>query len=392
MSASSSRSHDASSAGSNAATCSCSVRARRDLPSESRNRPRNPRCVSSLSAGTSESPSSCPQLLGTTRDVRENSAIWFGSAESDCCVTRRRRGGTRASRALSSPHPPNTQVSIPFAREERHGARLTRCRSGGGGDLFVARQAPRDDLRDAVVAHRHAVEHIGRLHRALLVRDHDELRTVGVRAQELREATDVRVVERCLDLVEEVERARPREEEREQERDRAEGLLAARQKRQARDALPGRAQLDLDPGLLVLLLRLGQPEPPLAAGEERCGHLAEVLLDRRERLGEAGLDRPCQVVAELLELVEALLQVGALHRELLEPLLLGVVFLLRERIDLAELLAALLRARELLGELVAVLALRRLGRGGVEPPLCLVVLGIRARQLDVDGRQPLAGG
>jgi hypothetical protein len=59
------------------------------------------------------------------------------------------------------------------------------------------------------------------------VRDDDELRTVGVAAEELDEATDVCVVERGLDLVEQVERVRLRQEEREQEGDRAESLLAA---------------------------------------------------------------------------------------------------------------------------------------------------------------------
>ena len=114
---------------------------------------------------------------------------------------------------------------------------------------LVPRQAPRDDLADAVAAHRDAVEHVGGLHRALLVRDHDELGAVGVATQQLHEAGDVRVVERGLDLVEEVEGARLREEEREQERDRTERLLAAGEQRQPRDPLARRPQLDLDPGL-----------------------------------------------------------------------------------------------------------------------------------------------
>ena len=79
---------------------------------------------------------------------------------------------------------------------------------GRGGDRLFARKPARDDLRDAVGAHRDAVEHVGRLHRPLLVRDHDELRAVGVAPKQLDEAADVRVVERGLDLVEEVERAR----------------------------------------------------------------------------------------------------------------------------------------------------------------------------------------
>src|SRR5581483_533992 len=115
--------------------------------------------------------------------------------------------------------------------------RLTTAILRGDG---LALEAARDDLRDAVAAHRDAVEDVGRLHRPLLVRDHDELRAVGVAAQELDEAADVRVVERDLDLVEEVERARPREEEREEERDRAERLLAAGEEREPRHLLARR--------------------------------------------------------------------------------------------------------------------------------------------------------
>ena len=182
------------------------------------------------------------------------------------------------------------------------------------GDFLVVRQPARDELRDAVAAHRHAVEHVGGLHRPLLVRDHDELRAVGVLAQQAGEAADVRVVERGLDLVEEVERARPREEEAEEERDRAERLLAAGEQREAGDALADRAQLDLDARLLALVVGLGEAQPALAAGEERRRDLGEVLLDRREGLLEAPLDRLGQVAAQLLELLEAALEVGALGR------------------------------------------------------------------------------
>src|SRR5581483_452097 len=126
---------------------------------------------------------------------------------------------------------------------------------------------------------------------------------------------DVRVVERGLDLVEQVERARPGEEEREQERDRAERLLAAREEREPRDALAGRAQLDLDAGLPVLV-RLGQAQPALAAGEERGGDLGEVPLHGGEGLGEAALDGLGQVAAQALELLEARLEVGPAAGEL----------------------------------------------------------------------------
>src|SRR4051794_6324300 len=58
------------------------------------------------------------------------------------------------------------------------------------------RQPPRDDLRHAVAGHRDAVEAVGGLHRALLVRDDDELRAVGEAAQDAEEAVDVEIVER----------------------------------------------------------------------------------------------------------------------------------------------------------------------------------------------------
>src|SRR5205814_4896796 len=82
---------------------------------------------------------------------------------------------------------------------------------------------------------------------------------------------------------------------------------------------------------------------------------------------------------------------SALRRQLLEPDLLRLVLLLRERVHLTELLAPPLIPPELLGQLVAILAFRRLGVRRVEPPLRLVALRVGARQLDVDRRQPLAG-
>ena len=162
----------------------------------------------------------------------------------------------------------------PRARgRRRRGRRASRPRvagrgGGGGGSrrpsgrallplITIARQAAGDDLGDAVARHRDAVQAVGRLHRALLVRDDDELRAVGEAAQEGEEAVDVEVVERGLDLVEDVERARPGEEDGEQERERGQRLLAARQQRQALGRLAGGRDLDLDAGVVVLLLLLG---------------------------------------------------------------------------------------------------------------------------------------
>src|SRR5262249_40276024 len=187
---------------------------------------------------------------------------------------------------------------------------------------------------------------IGGLHRRLLVGDDDELRPVGEAAQERDEAPDVRVVERRLDLVEQVEGARPREEEREQERDRAQRLLAAGQQRQARDALARRSELNLDAGAVLVLALLGQRETPFAAGEERRSHLREVALHCLERLGEAALDRLYQLAAQVLELVQAALEVLSLLRDVLQAGLLLLVLLARKGVDSAELLTAALQPPE----------------------------------------------
>src|SRR5581483_8139224 len=188
-------------------------------------------------------------------------------------------------------------------------------------------------------------------------------------------------------------RARPGEEEREQERDRAERLLAAREEREPRDALAGRAQLDLDAGLPVLV-RLGQAQPALAAGEERGGDLGEVPLHGGEGLGEAALDGLGQVAAQALELLEARLEVGPAAGERVEPGLLGPVLLARERVHLAELLAPPLEPRQPLRELLAARPLRarpagRRAAGGLEAAPGLVALGVDAGELDLDRALPL---
>src|SRR5439155_559995 len=136
--------------------------------------------------------------------------------------------------------------------------------------------------------------------------------------------------------------SRWREEKGEEERDRAERLLAARQERQPLHLLAGGPQLDLDAGLALLVLRVGQAQAPFATREERRGDVCEIPLHGVERLGEASFNRLRQLRAQLLELGEALLEILALNRELLEARLLRVVLLLRERIHLAERLAAAL--------------------------------------------------
>jgi len=103
----------------------------------------------------------------------------------------------------------------------------------------------------------------------------------------------------------------------------------------------------------------------------------EVPLHGLEGLGEAPLDGLGQLRTELLELVEARLEVGPLRRELVEALLLGLVLLLRERVDLAERLAAALEPLDRVRELVAVVAFgRRVRVRMLEPAAGLLGLAL----------------
>src|SRR3954452_10629526 len=204
-----------------------------------------------------------------------------------------------AATVASSPESPRRRARLPISKTTVRP--LGRC-------CVTRRKAARHDLRYAVIGHGYAVQRIRRVHRALLVRDDDELRAVGVAAQQREEAVDVEVVERGLDLVEDVERARLGQEDREEEGDRGHRLLAAAEQREALGRLARRRDLDLDPvevllgellagvGLLGGRLLLGAAEhraraavlldeaqAPAAPGEDVLGELLEVLGGRVER-------------------------------------------------------------------------------------------------------------
>ena len=88
---------------------------------------------------------------------------------------------------------------------------------GAAVAFAFGRKLATDHLRDAVAAHRNAVERIGRFHRPLLVRNDDELSAVTVEPQQFKEAPDIQIVERSFDLVEDVERTWLGQEDGEQE-------------------------------------------------------------------------------------------------------------------------------------------------------------------------------
>src|SRR5450759_5803432 len=65
-----------------------------------------------------------------------------------------------------------------------------------------------DQLRDAGLLHRHAVEPVRDLHRLPVVGNEDELRVFLHALEHLHETPDVRIVQRRVDTVEQAERAR----------------------------------------------------------------------------------------------------------------------------------------------------------------------------------------
>ena len=124
-----------------------------------------------------------------------------------------------------------------------------------------------------------------------------------------------------------------------------------------------------------------RPSPP---GNSVRRDLLEVLRDRRERLGEAALDRRRELGAELLELLEALLEILALRPQVVEALLLGVVLLSRERIDLTERGATYLEPFDAARKLVAILSLGRLDVARrLETPRSVCDVGVDPRDLDL---------
>src|SRR5205085_4459176 len=114
-----------------------------------------------------------------------------------------------------------------------------------------------------------------------------ELGAVGVGAQELEEATDVEVVERRLDLVEDVERAWPRKEDSEQERDRGHRLLAAAEQGQALHRLARGRDLDLDAERVVRVQAGGVPRSLRLGGRLGLGLRANLLGAVARRVGAA---------------------------------------------------------------------------------------------------------
>ena len=80
-----------------------------------------------------------------------------------------------------------------------------------------------------MVAQRHPVERLGLCHRGVVMGHDQKLLIDGQPLEDAVEAHNIRIVERCIDLVQHVERTRIYRLQRKQEGERRQGPLAARQ-------------------------------------------------------------------------------------------------------------------------------------------------------------------
>ncbi|KGD44404.1 hypothetical protein DO72_5716 [Burkholderia pseudomallei] len=166
------------------------------------------------------------------------------------------------------------------------------------------------------------------------MRDEKELRLVGHRAHEIREALGVRVVERRVDLVEQAERRRIQLEHREHERGRRQRLLAARQQVNRRVLLAGRLRHHLHAGVENLVarhdeLRLPAAEQAREQIAEMAVHFVEGRLQERARFLVDLADR-------VLERLDRVRQIGRLRIEEHLALARGRELVERRHVDRAE--------------------------------------------------------
>ena len=145
------------------------------------------------------------------------------------------------------------------------------------------------------------------------MRDENELRAVGHRADDVVVPGHVRFIERSIDLVENAERRRLDLEDGKDEADRGQRLLAAAHQLDGRQLLARGLRDDVD-ARLQHVLGVGQPELGATAAEHAREDLFEALVHGLERL----LEEPPRLAVHLLdrarEVAQSLLEVGLLRR------------------------------------------------------------------------------
>ena len=165
--------------------------------------------------------------------------------------------------------------------------------------------------------------------------DHEELAVLAQLLVDLQQPAEVGVVERGLDLVEDVERRRPGLEQRDQEGHRHQGALATGEQGEPLDLLAGWPGLHLDAGG-EHVAGVGEDEPPLAAREQPREDVVEGRADVGPGLGEDLLDPLVDLRDDVEQVLAGPAEVLELLAEELVPLLQGGELLERERVDPAE--------------------------------------------------------
>src|SRR5688572_22441688 len=181
----------------------------------------------------------------------------------------------------------------------RHAAELSRRRFLDPALRIDLVELDGHPLADALLLHRDAVELVGDRHRALGVRDHDELALLEELLHDQVEAAVVGLVQRRVDLVEDAERAGLALEDAHQQRDAGHRLLAAGELADRRGLLARRVGHDLDAGLEdvdLLLLR----ENHLPVGPRL--RLSALVLDLRLQVN-VRLPTPEQLAEHALEML-----------------------------------------------------------------------------------------
>ena len=151
------------------------------------------------------------------------------------------------------------------------------------------------------------------------MRDDDKLRFPAEAAQVAREAFDIPVVQRGVDLVEHAERRRPHLQNGKIQRDGNKGLLTAGQQRDGLELLAGRLHTNFNAARQRLRAVL-QLERSLAAAEHLRERLAEIGVDaaefRDENIGHLAGD----IADDALEVALGRQHVVALAAEVFIPL------------------------------------------------------------------------
>src|SRR5262249_52912057 len=160
-------------------------------------------------------------------------------------------------------------------------------------------------------------------------------------------------------------RRRHEPEDRDEERDGRERLLAAREEPDRLVPLARRLRHDLEAGVEGVVL-VQEVHGRRTAVEEAREDLAEVPVDRGEGLLEALGGRGIDRADRLLDLRERLLEIQLLRRELLQALVLDLVFLERRVVDGPEPLERRGEPRDLRGERLLVRRPALLERGQLE--------------------------